>query len=277
MFKTLQSQVWAFDAEWVPDPNAGRALYRIPSYISDEEVIREMWRRGGATDENPQPFLKVALCRIVSVAAVLRRVSSDGELKIELLSLPRSSEDTEADIISRFLSAVGKYKPQLVGFNSVQSDLRIFIQRAVIHGISLPEFCARPDKPWEGVDYFAKESEFHIDLFQLLGGWGKGAPSLHEIATLSGIPGKLGLDGFMVPSLWLEGKIDIIRQYNECDALTTYLLWLRVALVSGLIDLEQYNKEEELVKDVIHSLSQPHLTDYLREWKRLTTNSGTVN
>jgi predicted PolB exonuclease-like 3'-5' exonuclease len=81
----------------------------------------------------------------------------------------------------------------------------------------------------------------------------------------------------MVPSLWLEGKIDIIRQYNECDALTTYLLWLRVALVSGLIDLEQYNKEEELVKDVIHSLSQPHLTDYLREWKRLTTNSGTVN
>ncbi len=48
MIKNIQKQVWAFDAEWIPDPFAGRVLYDIPESISEpEEVMREMWRRFG--------------------------------------------------------------------------------------------------------------------------------------------------------------------------------------------------------------------------------------
>lgn len=35
-------------------------------------------------------------------------------------------------------------------------------------------------------------------------------------------------------------------QYNECDALTTYLLWLRAALLAGHLTPEQHAHEEEL-------------------------------
>ena len=73
MFKTVGKRVWAFDAEWVPDPAAGRMLYQLAQDVPDEQVLQVMWKEGGATEEDPTPYLKTVLCRIVSVAAVDRQ------------------------------------------------------------------------------------------------------------------------------------------------------------------------------------------------------------
>ena len=51
MFKTVQNRVWAFDLEWVPDPLAGRLVYGLGDELTDLEVLVEMWRRGGASDD----------------------------------------------------------------------------------------------------------------------------------------------------------------------------------------------------------------------------------
>ena len=41
MIKTVMQRVWAFDAEWVPDPEAGRLLYDVPDSVKDpHEVMR---------------------------------------------------------------------------------------------------------------------------------------------------------------------------------------------------------------------------------------------
>lgn len=72
MFKTIGKRIWAFDLEWVPDPDAGRRVYDLPNEMSDDDVILEMWKKGGATEENPQPYIKTVLCRVVSVAVVSR-------------------------------------------------------------------------------------------------------------------------------------------------------------------------------------------------------------
>ena len=50
MFKSVNKDVWAFDTEWVPDPEAGRRLYQLPEDTPDAEVIQKMWEEGG-TDE----------------------------------------------------------------------------------------------------------------------------------------------------------------------------------------------------------------------------------
>ena len=43
-----------------------------------------------------------------------------------------------------------------------------------------------------GDDYFdSRNSEASVDIKDVVGGWGKAMPSLNEIATLSGIPGKM--------------------------------------------------------------------------------------
>ncbi len=281
MFKTIQPQVWAFDAEWAPDPRAGRVLYQLPAEMSDAEVMVEMWRRGGATEEEPMPFLKTAYCRLLSIAAVQRKVKNN-EVSLHLLWLPRDLTDeaqqAERSIIGTFLQAVGKFHPQLVGFNSHGADLKILVQRAVINGLRAPDFCRRPDKPWEGADYFARGSEANIDLLDILGSWGKGGLSLHDIASLSGIPGKFEAAGEQVPQMWLTGRWREIVEYNCYDALTTYLVWLRLAHFAGHLTTEQYEEEQELLRhSIMEWVEKPELAfleKYQEEWDRLQHATG---
>ena len=270
--------MWAFDVEWVPDPLAGKLLYKLPDDMPDGEVIKKMWEMGGATEEDPMPFLKITLCKIVSLSMVTRH-EDNGEVKVELHSLPslpvKEEETGEIHIIKTFLDTLGRMKPQIVGYNSVSADLKILIQRGIANGIEARHFSKRPDKPWEGVDYFSDRSDHNIDLMRILSGWGKSTPSLNEIAVVSGIPGKLGIDGSEVAPMWLEGRLDEIVAYNEYDALTTYLLWLRIAHFAGLFNDNEYIIEQGLVEDLIINESKKeerkHLLTFLEEWKRLSS------
>jgi len=278
MFKDVKDRVWAFDLEWVPDPLAGRLVYRLAEELSDLEVLQEMWRRGGATDEVPQPFLKLSLCRVVSVAAIERRARPDGSVSLALMSLPRDPDDpdaaTERSVVGTFLEALSEHRPQLVGFNSQGSDLPILIQRGLILGVTAPGFCRRPDKPWEGIDYFARGSDWNVDLKDIVGGWGLAAPSLHELAVQSGIPGKMDVDGAAVADLWLADDLRRIIQYNEFDAVTTYLLWLRTAHLAGFFDAAGYAAEQHRVEELLGreiAAGGHHLEAYREEWMRLQT------
>lgn len=277
MFKSVEDEVWVFDAEWVPDPIAGRLLYDLPDTMSDREVVQDMWRCNCATEDNPKPYLKTILCRVVSIAAIIRRVLPDKTVRLQLVSLPKDTtsgqERNEAVLLSKFLSVLGERKPQLIGFNSQSADLKMFIQRSIVQGITAPAFCARPDKPWEGVDYFARTNEWHIDLMEIVSGRGNTMLSLHELATLSGIPGKLDIDGQQIADLWLDGEFERIVQYNERDALTTYLLWLRMAHFGGFFSAEAYAAEQEHVRALIAEKAQEprhaHLVAYQQAWDHL--------
>jgi 3'-5' exonuclease len=277
LIREVMERVWAFDLEWVPDPLAGRVLHSLPESLSDSQVLEEMWRAGGASEDDPTPFLKTVVCRIVSIAVVERRVRAEGESPtLNLLSLPRDpknpDESREVALIGTFLEALGKHQPQLVGFNSRDSDLKILIQRGVVLGLRAADFARRPEKPWLGTDYFVRGSDWNVDLKEIVGGWGKSVPSLHEIAVQSGIPGKLDVDGNDVAKLWLAGRLDEIVAYNEMDALTTYLVWLRLAHFAGHFTNAQYAEEQTRVRTLVDreiSGGKTHLARYLEEWDRL--------
>jgi predicted PolB exonuclease-like 3'-5' exonuclease len=102
-------------------------------------------------------------------------------------------------------------------------------------------------------------------------------PSLHQAATLSGIPGKIDVSGDSVAHMWAEGKLDEIVAYNEFDAFTTHLLWARVAHFSGLLSTEQYILEQDLVRKLLDDEIQAgrvHLEKFLVEWDRLLGLTG---
>ncbi len=276
MFKNVKNKVWAFDVEWVPDPNAGKAIYGLPDELSDREVMEIMWREGGGDQDNPMPYLKTTICKVVSLSMVSRHASEDG-VKVELHSLPSiptaNADTSEIKILETFLDTLGKHKPQLVGYNSVSADLRILVQRGVAKGIDAGSFASRPNKPWEGADYFSDYSDWNIDLMRILGGYGRSTPSLNEMSVVSGIPGKMGVDGQEVAPMWLNGKLDEIIAYNECDALTTYLLWLRVAHFGGFFNKEEYTEEQKRILNLLEEGSgdpeKAHYKKYIEEWKRL--------
>ncbi|MDR2849797.1 MAG: 3'-5' exonuclease [Verrucomicrobiota bacterium] len=276
MIKSVANEVWAFDCEWVPDLLAGRLLYHLPEDQPSAEVLRVMWEQGGATPENPQPFLRTLFCRIVSVAAVIRRTLRNGEVQLFLSTLPENPDDPAQDepyILRRFLAdGVAARAPQLVGFNSRNADLRILTQRAIVNGLSLAGLCARLDaKPWESND---------IDLMDCVGGFGKAyGASLHETATLCGIPGKMDTTGNDVCGLWYSGKRRAIVEYNAFDALTTYLVWLRLAFFSGCFTQGQFVEEQRRVVRLIDDLIQKspanaYLRVYRDAWRDLKARTG---
>ena len=283
MFKTVQPLVFSFDVEWVPDPLAAARLFDVPVSTPGERehAIRRLWQHGGATEEKPQPYLKTVLCRVVTLAGVLReRKPGATTPSLRLVSLPMRCDlswlEEETSILQGFFESVGTRKPQLVGYNSSQADVPILVQRAIVNGLACPGFATRPDKPWEGVDYFSNFSEHHVDLAPLLGRYNQ-MPALNELARLSGIPGKIDTSGGGVAELWLEGRNAEILAYNECDALTTHLVWARFAHFIGLLSAKDYRIEQDAVRELVNQLiadGKPTLQRFLDEWDRLQSITG---
>jgi 3'-5' exonuclease len=252
MLRTVHDTVWAFDLEWVPDTVAGRALYGLPDDAEDRAVCEAMWQAAGAAPEHPRPFLKTALCRVASAALVQRRVKDD-RVCVALCSLPRCGDDPtdETALLRTLLDALGQYRPQLVGFNSRSADLHLLVQRGVARGLHAPGLCRQEPRPYDGVNYFYRYGESHVDLMEILGGRGSSAVSLREMAVLIGLPAKPRVGGSGVADLWLDGRYDEIVAYNECDAVTTYLLWLRTAHFAGCFTAEEYARELRVVEEVL--------------------------
>lgn len=277
MLKSVHSTVWAFDCEWVPDPQAAQNLLGLHAATTARECMQALWARAGATPDDPEPYLKPVLCRVVSVVAVQRVQAGNDRARLTLTWLPRPAgefqQGGEADILRRFLGGIGRHKPQLVGYNSQGADLKVLAQRALVHGLYLPGFGQRPDKPWEGADYHSRGSDFNLDLMDLLAGSGRGpAPTLGEWAALCGFPGKPVPDGLSVAALWLDDRMPEIVERNVFGAVSTYLLWLRTAHLAGFFDDEAYAAEQESVEALLSGLAgqgEVFATRYLAAWSAL--------
>lgn len=276
MFKSVAPCLFSFDLEWIPDPLSAKILHgvEIDSIQAKEEAMRALWRSAGATEDAPQPYLKTILCRIVSVGGIFREVVNGG-VKLKLVSLPSDPFDSEKcsekQILTNLLKAIGTRKPQLVGYNSHNADVPIIIQRSIVNGLYSQGMAERPDKPWEGVDYFNQSSDYNIDMAPILGKYAM-TPKLHEVATLSGIPGKVDTDGGSVPNLWLQGKLKEIVDYNEFDAITTHLVWARIAHFGGFLSESEYIEEQALVRALMLAEiegGKTHFNRYIEEWDRL--------
>ena len=267
-----------FDLEWVPDAAGAIRCYDLPPETTELEAMERVWREtsGYHVEECPRPFVKYLFSRVVSIAFLSRRVVyRNGERHIEfgLHSLPKlpvqETRSDEREILERFLYMVGERSPQLVGFNSIDSDLQVLIQRGLVNEVRADKFSQRPDKPWDGRDYFARSSEAHLDIIKLLSP-NSMKPTLNGLARLCGFPGKIDIDGQQVVELWLEGKLKEIVEYNQIDTLNTYLVWLRVVNFAGKISEEDYVTEQDDFREFIESEAERegagHLRRFLEKW-----------
>ena len=287
MLKKIAESVFSFDIEWIPDPKSAEILLKSPpSSGPDDEAatsFEALWADARKADdpEDFQPYLKTILCRIVSICGILRDCPRGGEPVLKLVSLPTDALDEQKSdekvLLTSFLKSVGRRKPQLVGYNSSQADVPIIIQRSIVHGLPGFGFSDRPAKPWEGVDYFdARNSDYNIDLAEGMGQF-RDRPSLHQAASLSGIPGKIDVSGDSVAQMWLDKLLPEILAYNEFDAFTTHLLWARMAHFSGLLETRDYEREQVLVRNLLEAEianGKEHLVRFVEEWDRLLSVTG---
>ncbi len=269
-----------FDMEWVPDAAGAKRLFDLDDDTTELDAMQRLWEqaKGYDAETNPRPFLKYMFSRVVSIAFLSRKAffNRDNERVVEfsLNSLPKlpleEMDVDEASIIDRFLYIVGERRPQLVGYNSAESDLQVLIQRGIINEVTAPAFNERPNKPWEGPDYFdARNSEAHFDILKKFSG-GAMTPRLDELAKLCGYPGKIDVKGDQVTDLWLERNLTKIVEYNQIDVLNTYLVWLRVVYFAGQLTEEQYMDEQEQFREFLESETgkpeKAFINDFLAKW-----------
>lgn len=268
-------ETWVYNIKWVPDIEAGRRLFNMnqTAETDDEPLIRNH-RLEPATD-GP---VDLAACRILAITAIIRRTTPDGLPSGVLYSLPDPAKTYDDEIaedrmLSFFFRSYQKHLPTLITSNPLLQDLRPLIRRAVVKQIRIPGF----DKILE--NYLAPEREARhtsCNLEHALGIDRDTTLSLPALARLSGIPGEPELPLRDLFNMWREGFIEGIVHRNEWEVLTYHLLWLRFAHFSGSLTAEEYEEEQELLRE--HLLKKArlpensHLQIFLEQWAELNTS-----
>jgi predicted PolB exonuclease-like 3'-5' exonuclease len=90
---------------------------------------------------------------------------------------------------------------------------------------------------------------------------------LDDISVILGFPGKMGVSGSQVWSLFQEGKIKEIRDYCETDVLNTFLVYLRFEHIRDGISADQLQQEESRLAAMLEDSDATHLREYLEAWR----------
>lgn len=254
--------IFVFDIETIPDVEGGRRVYELEG-LSDRDVAAVMFhKRRQETGESD--FLRHPLHRVVAISAVLRTAD---RFNVWSLGTPESDE---GDIIRRFFDGIERFTPTMVSWNGSGFDLPVLHYRALIHGISAPRYWDTGDfdRDFRWNNYISRFHWRHIDLMDVVSGYqARAVAPLDQIATLLGLPGKMGMSGAKVWDHYLDGDIVGIRNYCETDVLNTYLVYLRFELMRGQLTQEAYLAECQIVRDGLSSENKPHLTAFLEAWK----------
>jgi predicted PolB exonuclease-like 3'-5' exonuclease len=258
----LPPNIFVFDLETVPDIEGGRRLFDLHD-LSDADVGRAMlaMRRQQTGGE----FLKLHLHRIVTISIAARL---GDRFRVWSLSEPECSEP---EIITRFFEGIERFTPTLVSWNGCGFDLPVLHYRALVHGISAARYWenGNGDQQFRWNNYISRYHERHTDLMDVLSLYQTRASApLDEIATLCGLPGKMGMSGAKVWDSIRVGDYEGVRNYCETDVLNTYLVYLRFELMRGRIDQTDYEVECERVRECLRSASKPHLDEFLAAWQK---------
>jgi predicted PolB exonuclease-like 3'-5' exonuclease len=116
-------------------------------------------------------------------------------------------------------------------------------------------------------NYLSRFHWRHMDLMDILSGFqGRGRASLNDIATLLGLPGKVGMHGSNVWPAYLEGRLARIRDYCETDVLNTYLIYLRFELIRGRLSAPEHAQEVVRVRALLAESASAHLKEFAAAW-----------
>ena len=252
--------LFVFDIETIPDVDGGRRLHKLDG-LSDEDVGKAMLHM--RKQQTGHEFLPLHLHRICAISVVLRHADT-----VKVWSLGDPDAD-EAELVQRFFDAIDKFTPTLVSWNGGGFDLPVLHYRALLHGVQAPRYWdnGSEDRDFKWNNYLSRYHERHTDLMDVLAGYQMRANArLDEIATMLGLPGKMGMSGAKVWDNFLDGRIEGIRNYCETDVLNTFLVYLRFELIRGHLTPQAYQRELELLRATLEQEDKAHFAEFLGHW-----------
>jgi predicted PolB exonuclease-like 3'-5' exonuclease len=254
--------VLVFDLETIPDVSGLRTLLGSDAALSDAEVAAQAF--AARREKTGSDFLQHHLHRVAAISCVFR---DDEGFRVRSLG---NVDDAEPKLIQDFYRIVERYTPQLVSWNGSGFDLPVLNYRALIHGINAARFweMGDEDRDFKWNNYLSRYHTRHLDLMDHLAMYtGRANAPLDDLAKLCGFPGKMGVDGSQVWSLYQEGRLQEIRDYCETDVVNTYLVYCRYQLLRGRLTRDAYDTEIALVRTSLQNIDAPHWRDYLSMWQ----------
>lgn len=252
--------VFVFDIETIPDVEGGRRIYGLDG-LSDKDAVVAMetlrFQEAGHT------FPRLHLHRIVAISAVLRTGNT-----FRVWSLGDESS-AEKDLIERFFAGIDKYTPTLVSWNGGGFDLPVLHYRAMLHGVNAARYWdqGEGEREFKFNNYLSRYHQRHTDLMDMLALFqARATVPLDQMASLLGLPGKMGMHGSKVHEAWLAGDIRGIRHYCETDVLNTYLVYLRFELMRGNLTQQAHEQECLLVREQLRASGHAHLVEFEQRW-----------
>ena len=237
----------ALDLETVPDEDLVAAVDGEPDRPYPEQLRRLLDERrsrsGGRTDFLPIPYHRPV------VACTLEAEERDGVVRVVGASAWTDGAGDEAAFLRRTWQRIGGRT--LVSFHGRGFDLPVLEMRSLKLGVPAPRW-------FQGAR--AEGAEEHLDLIELLSN-GRAAPAapLDLYAKLVGLPGKEGVAGRDVQSLYASGAIDRIAAYCMTDVVQTWLLFLRYRLVEGSLARDGYEASVASVRRDLPALARRSL------------------
>jgi 3'-5' exonuclease len=253
--------ILVFDIETIPDVAGLRVLNNHPATMTDAEVAGAAFT--ARREKSGSDFLPHHVHRVAAISCVFR---DDDGFRVRSLG---GLEDQEAKLIHDFFRIIDKYTPQLVSWNGGGFDLPVLHYRAMINGVTASRYweMGDDDREFKWNNYLSRYHTRHMDLMDLLALYtGRANAPLDDLAKLCGFPGKLGVDGSQVWTLFQEGRLSEIRDYCETDVVNTYLVYCRFQLMRGTMTKATYDQEVALVRTSLSALDGQHWKEYLAAW-----------
>ncbi len=249
-----------FDIETVPDTALGRRAHGLRD-LSDEQVAQIMLTK--RRQETGSEFLSHEQHRIVAISVVMR---SRDNLRVWSLG---DEAAAEKELIERFFDGLDKFTPDLVSWNGAGFDLPVLHYRALLHGVTASRYweTGETDHGFRYSNYLSRFHWRHMDLMDILSGFqGRGRASLDAVATLLGLPGKMGMNGADVWDAYRRGELERIRAYCETDVLNTYLIFLRFELMRGNLNPAEHAGEVARVRQFLLESAAGHHREFAAAW-----------
>lgn len=255
----MRLPVLVFDIETLTDKKSGAHLYDLDLPADDlDAALAKLRRQDAGTD-----FQRLPLHEIVCISGLW--INEQEQIKLFSFSQEHYSE---YEILEKFLSIFDKRYPTLVSWNGSQFDLPVILYRAMYHGLSAPSLFDQGeiDNQKRYNNYQNRYHQRHVDLMDVMAMFnGRNFQKLDDIAHLLGFPGKRGLAGYHVPKYVADANWQALTSYCEGDVLNTWLVFLRWALLKGLISKDIHHMWIQRSIDYLHT--QPQQSEFLQLWR----------
>lgn len=261
----MRLPVLVFDIETITDLNSGSHLYKLDQ-LDDEnktQALNKIRRQESGTD-----FQRLPLHEIVCISGFWQ-----DENGIKLFSFTQEN-NTEAEILTKFLSVFEKRHPILVSWNGTQFDLPVILYRAMYHGLSAPSLLDQGEIKQQRRynNYQNRYHDQHIDLMDALAMFnGRNFQKLDDVAQIFGFAGKQQQKRYHVPAHIQNNDWKSVATDCESNVLNTWFIYLRWMLLKG--QLAKDTHQHLIMQTHDYLANQPQHTEFLAQWKQSATST----